>query len=404
MTNNFIPPNFGALEGVKVLVSGVAYAGPFAASLMADYGAEVLSIESTIAPDMIRTGSVFQQMHRNQRAIAMNVPSEKGKEIFLKLIKEHDIFIESSKAGQWEKWGLDDEALWKVNPRLVIAHISGFGQTGLAEYTSRGSWDAIGQAFGGLTSMNGLPDPQPPMMSNPYICDYYTAIYASWACLAAYIKALKTGKGDSVDIAQYETLVYSMGDAIMNYLNKGIEYKRTGLINPKYGAWRTYACKDGSIYCAPAGIGAMKKGLPFLGLKHGSEDIPESWQFTPTGSKGAQLLEEKLTQYCASRTVDEADKELNAVGVLASPIMTHDRMEEHPHYKARKVIAEWEDANGEKIKGPDTLLRFKNSPGKIWRAAPKYGADNEEVLSALGYSEKEIKEFYADKILTKTST
>ncbi|WP_411705992.1 CoA transferase [Edaphovirga cremea] len=404
MDKNNLPPAFGPLAGVKVLVSGVAYAGPFAASLMADYGAEVLSIESTVAPDMIRTGSVFQQMHRNQRAIAMNVPTDEGREIFLKLIKEHDIFIESSKAGQWGRWGLDDEALWESNPKLVIAHVSGFGQTGLPEYTSRGSWDAIGQAFGGISSMNGLAEPEPPMITNPYVCDYYTAIYASWACLAAYIKAQKTGKGDSIDIAQYETLIYSMGDALMNYLNKGIEYKRAGLNNPKYGAWKTYTCKDGSIYCAPAGISAMKKGLPFLGLQHGSEDIPENWQFTPTGTKGAKLLEEKLAEYCAGRTVDEADRELNKVGILASPIMTHDRMEDHPQYKARQVIAQWDDADGKPIKGPNTLLRFKNNPGTIWRGAPKYGSDNEEVLSGLGYSAEEIAKFYKNKILTKVTS
>lgn len=396
-----VAPGFGALEGVKVVVSGVAYAGPFAASLMGDYGADVISVESTVAPDMIRPGSVFQQMHRNQRAIALNVPTEQGKEVFLKLIKETDIFIENSKAGQWAKWGLDDETLWKVNPKLVIAHISGFGQTGLKEYTSRGSWDAIGQAFGGLMSMNGMPDPNPPMISNPYLCDYFTAIYGSWACLAAYIKAQKTGKGDSIDLAQYETLVYTMGDALMNLLNRGIEYKRMGTLNPKYGAWKTYDCKDGQIYCAPAGIGAMKKGLPFLGLVHGSEDIPESWQFTPTGTKGAALLEEKLTEYCASHTVDEADRELNQAGILASPIMTHDRMENHPQYKARNVIAEWTDAQGKKIKGPDTIIRFKNSPGQIWKGAPKYGEDNEAVLSELGYSQEEIAKFYESKVLTQ---
>lgn len=401
MSENNLPSGFGPLDDVKVIVSGVAYAGPFAASLMADYGAQVLSIESTVAPDMIRTGSVFQQIHRNQRAIALNVPSEKGREIFLKLIKDCDIFIENSKAGQWSKWGLDDEALWKVNPRLVIAHISGFGQTGLPEYTRRGSWDAIGQAFGGLMSMNGLPDPAPPIISNPYLCDYFTAVYASWGCLAAYIKALKTGKGDSIDLAQYETLVYTMGDAIMNFLNKGIPYKRAGLTNPKYGAWRTYQCKDGQIYCAPAGLSAMKKGLAFLGLQHGSEDIPEKWQFTPAGTKGAKMLEEKLTEYCAAHTVDETDKELNAVGILASPIMTHERMVDHPQYVARDVIAQWNDANGDAIRGPGTLIRFKNHPGEIWRGAPRYGEDNEEVLRELGYSPQQIDALYQDKTLAK---
>jgi L-carnitine CoA-transferase len=396
-----LPPQFGALNGVKVIVSGVAYAGPFAAGLMSDYGAQVLSLESVFAPDMIRTGSVFQQMHRNQRTMSLNVPTEKGREVFLKLIKEHDIFIENSKAGQWKKWGLDDETLWKVNPKLVIAHVSGYGQTGLPEFTSRGSWDAIGQAFGGMMAMNGAPEPNPPMISNPYLCDYFTAIYASWACLAAYIKAQRTGIGDSIDMAQYEALVYTMGDALMNYLNKGIPYKRQGVNNPKYGAWHTYDCKDGQVYCAPAGVTAMKKGLAFLGLEHGSEHIPEDWQFTPFGTKGAEMLEEKLTEYCAQHTVDEADAELNSVGIITTAIMTHERMESHPHYQARHVIASWEDADGKELKGPDTIIRFKNNPGQIWRGAPKYGWDNEEVLKELGYTDEDIAAMYSEKILNK---
>jgi L-carnitine CoA-transferase len=147
----------------------------------------------------------------------------------------------------------------------------------------------------------------------------------------------------------------------------------------------------------------MKKGLPFLGLCHGSEDIPDTWQFTPFGTKGAKMLEEKLREYCLAHTVDEADRELNEKGILASPIMTHDRMEHHPQYRAREVITEWKNAEGQTLKGPNTIIRFKNHPGKIWRGAPKYGEDNEEVLAELGYNAEDIKALYQNKILTKAN-
>lgn len=399
-------PEFGPLRGVNVVVCGGAIAGPFAAGMMADYGANVTFIENSVGPDMLRPGSFFQHAHRNQRSIALNIPTPQGKEIISRLIKEADIFIENSKAGQWTKWGLSDDVLWEINPKLVIAHASGYGQTGLPEYTKRGSWDAAGQAFGGMTFMNGYPD-KPPIMAFPYLCDYYTAIYTSWSCLAAYINMLKTGQGESIDIAQYEVIVYSMADAIMNYHNRGQVFTRAGERNPKYGSWRVYDCKDGQIYVALAGLSGMRKGLPFLGLEFPSENFPEAMQIIPPGSVAEKMVEEKITAFCADHTLAEADLQFNANGIIASVIMTHAMMTENPQYKAREVITEWEDADGKMIKGPNTLLRFKNNPGQIWRGAPKYGQDNQVVLSSLGFSDEEIQEMKNQNIIvngTKASS
>lgn len=396
-------PVFGPLKGVNVLICGGAIAGPFAAGMMADYGANVTFIENSVGPDMLRPGSYFQHAHRNQKSIALNIPTPEGKEIISRLIKEADIFIENSKAGQWNKWGLSDEVLWGINPKLVIAHASGYGQTGLPEYTKRGSWDAAGQAFGGMTFMNGYPD-KPPIMAFPYLCDYYTAIYTSWSCLAAYINVLKTGQGESIDIAQYEVIVYSMADAIMNYYNRGQVFTRSGERNPKYGSWRVYDCKDGQIYVALAGLSAMRKGLTFLGLEFPSEHFPETIQIIPPGSVAEKLVEEKITEFCANHTLEEADQQFNSNGIIASVIMTHAMMIDNPQYKARNVITEWEDADGKMIKGPNTLLRFKNNPGQIWRGAPKYGQDNQEVLSSLGFSNKEIEEMKSKNIIVSGSS
>jgi L-carnitine CoA-transferase len=231
--------------------------------------------------------------------------------------------------------------------------------------------------------------------------DYLVSIYASWCCLAAYINAQKTGKGESIDLAQYEACVYTMSDAVMHWLNRGLEYKRTGAKNQKYGAWQPYKCKDGEILVVPAGPSFYHKGLPWLGIEIGNETFPKEWQFVPRGSKADEIVQEKLTEYCAKRTVAEADKELNANNVLASPIMTHKDMADHPQYKARGVIAEWEDAEGKKIRGPNAVFKFKNAPAKIWRGAPKYGQDNEEVLAGLGFSDAEIERMYEKNILNK---
>jgi L-carnitine CoA-transferase len=324
-----------------------------------------------------------------------------GREVIKRLVAKSDILIENSKAGQWDKWSMNDETLWSWNRKLVIAHVSGFGQTGDKEYTVRGSYDSIGQAFGGLMFMNGEPEPSSPLSVNPFMSDYLVAMYTSWCCLAAYINTQKTGKGESIDLAQYEACVYTMSDALMNFLNLGITYKRMGEKNPKYGGWQPFQCKDGIIFVVPAGPSVYNKGLPWLGIEIGNETFPADWQFVPRGSKADEIMSAALAKFCADKTVAEAEKELNEHFIFASPIMTHEMMADHPHYKARGTIAEWENIEGKKIKGPNTVFKFRNNPGKIWRGAPKYGQDNEEVLKELGFSAAEISSMYEQKIVNK---
>ena len=154
-------PNFGPLNGVRVVHCSQSLAGPFAASLMADLGADVIWVESAVGQDVSRIapGMAAQLDRRNMRTIKLNVNTPAGKEVLLRLVREADIFLEASKPGQYKKWGLTDEVLWQANPKLVIAHVSGFGQTGDPAYVSRPSFDPIGQAFSGFAAVNGMPEP-----------------------------------------------------------------------------------------------------------------------------------------------------------------------------------------------------------------------------------------------------
>lgn len=145
-------PHFGVLEGLRVVYSGSSIASPYGPSLMADMGADVIWIEHYKNADIQRTGTsygyVAEQDRRNQRTISLNTYSDEGKEIFKRMIKDTDIFIEGSRGGQWERHSLGDDVLWEINPKLSIVHISGFGQYGDPEYVKRASYDPIGQAFG----------------------------------------------------------------------------------------------------------------------------------------------------------------------------------------------------------------------------------------------------------------
>lgn len=394
-------PKFGPLAGVKVVCAGTAVAGPYAASLMSDFGADVIYIESTLAPDAGRAayGGMFKQDHRNQRTIALNIPTTKGKEILLKLLKDADIFIENSKGGQYQKWGLTDEVFWEVNPALVIVHVSGFGQTGIPEYVTRPSWDAIGQSFGTLVSVNGTEDT--PMAVNPFVCDCLSAMYASWAALAAYIRAQKTGEGDSIDVAQFEAVIRGQAGWPLEWFSHGKQPKRTGGENATAAAFKAFKCQDGFVFIAFGGAAIMKRGLEFFGLEYGSELFPKEVPWALQGTEGGKILDTKISEYCSTRTVEEVERELSAIGVPVSPVMTYEMAEKHPHYQAREVFTEWEGVDGEKIKGVNIIPKFKKAPGMIWRGAPKYGMDNDDILAELGYTGDEIQNLYEEKIIVK---
>ena len=169
-------PKFGNLQNLKVLNAGAVIAAPFVCELFAEQGADVIELESTVAPDMYRMyGDAWSVDRRNQRMITLNIPSPEGKEILLQMVKWADVLVESSKGGTWEKWGLTDEVLWEANPALVILHISGFGNWGDPDYVRKASFDPIGQAFSGYSNLNGFPD-SPPSVTKPFTGDFMTGL------------------------------------------------------------------------------------------------------------------------------------------------------------------------------------------------------------------------------------
>jgi len=395
-------PVFGNLDGVKVLSTGAAVAQPHAAELMAEAGATVIHVENGVAPDVTRgIKYAFSSEHRNQLMMSLNIPTPEGKEIFLKLIQWSDIWMESSKGGTYSSWGLTDEYLWEHNPKLIIVHISGFGQTGLPEYVERASYDAIGQAFGGYMFINGMPEPNPPMRTNVYTCDYVSALTGCWSALAALWKAEKTGRGESIDVAQFEVLMRIQTHYPMTYLNDKRLLQRLGNADPMGPGYNVFRCKDDNyVFIAFFGSGVMRRGLPLLGLDK-DPDFPPGIQLALWGTPAGPKLEKALLEYCSAHTADEVDKNMMEVGVPCSKVMNIELAAEDPHYQAREVFVEWDDSEYGTVQGVGVVPKFKNNPGKIWRGAPLYGADNDDILTELGYGEKQIAEFYEKRIISK---
>lgn len=394
-------PNFGLLSGIKVVHSSVSIAGPFAAELYADYGADVIWIENPAAPCMSRsmTGNCWQQDRKNMRNLSMNITRGEGKEIFLKLLEEADVFIEASKGGQYERWGLSDEILWERNPRLVIVHISGFGQTGVPEYVKRPSYDPIAQAFGGYMDMNGFPG-MPSIPTNPLTADYVTALFAFGVSIAAIMKAQKTGKGESIDLAQFELLMRTQSRFPLDYIRNGKKFVKEGSHSKDIAGYGTYKCKDEKeVYLLYLGSGVLQKGLPLMGMNYGSEEVPDGISLLELKTPAGEKLEGRIKTYCESHTAEETEQAFLNAGVPCSRIMSYEDCIDNPQYIAREVFTEWETGSGEKIKGVNIVPKLKNYPGQIWRAAPNIGMDNDDILLELGYGKDEIELFYEKGII-----
>lgn len=404
-------PKFGNLQNLKVLNAAAVIAGPFVCELFAEQGADVIELESTIAPDMYRMyGDAWSVDRRNQRMMSLNIPSPEGREVLFDLVKDADILVESSKGGTWEKWGITDEVLWEANPALVILHISGFGNWGDPSYVSRASFDPIGQAFSGYAQLNGFPD-SPPSITKPFTGDFMTGLMGAWACLAAVIRARETGEGESIDCCQFESLVRLQGATLSDGINHDIQPPRLGNEDLVGACAGSQKCADGYCQVAVGGAGPVKKLVEFFGFAEDPDFQPLGGYPSITRAPGTKSLNEpmpdraskfraKLDAWCEEHTVEEVDRIFSEMGVAVSPHMTYQRMLENPHYQAREVFVDCHDEVTDKtIKQVTMIPRFKKHPGQIVRGGAKYGADTNDILEELGYSEEKIAELYGKGVL-----
>lgn len=394
-------PNFGPLNGVRVVHCSQSLAGPFAASLMADLGADVIWVESAVGQDVSRIapGMAAQLDRRNMRTIKLNVNTPAGKEVLLRLVREADIFLEASKPGQYRKWGLTDEVLWGENPRLVITHISGFGQWGDPDYVSRASYDPIAQAFSGVMYMNGLPGRRsaPAEVS---ISDYYTGYMAAFVSLAAYISAARTGKGDSIDVSQYEsTLRCEAGWPLDIWNDSGRPFVQGKGNNGNVG-FNSYMCSDGrEVYMVIIGPALLKRLMALLDLPYNEGVFAGCINNVKEGTPAGEVLEKAIVDFCASRTSAEAEKAFAEAGLPCSRILSHMEMLDHPHYVARESLTRWQRVDGGELTGQNVTPKLKRNPGRIWRGCPLPGMDNEDILGELGYTRADIEAMYAEGVI-----
>ena len=396
-------PVFGPLAGLKVVHCSQSVAGPFAASMMADFGADVIWVENAAVTDVSRIapGMAAQLDRRNMRTIALNLTTARGRELLLRMIEGADIFMEASRPGQYAGWGLTDEAFWARNPRLVIAHISGFGQYGDPDYVRRASYDPVAQAFSGAMYMNGRPGLR-SFPAEVSISDYYTGFMAADACLAAYISAQRSGEGESIDVSQYESTLRCQAGWPLDAWNRSGRVFEQGKGNNNNVGFNSYMCKDGKeVYMVIIGPKLFRRLMELLGLGYREGVFADCVNNCKEGTPAGEVLEARLKEFCAARTSEEAEAAFVAAGLPCSRILNHEDMLEHPHYLARESITRWPRVGGGEIIGQNVTPKFKNRPGRIWRGCPTVGMDNDDILAELGCTQEEIDACYAEGVVAK---
>lgn len=399
-------PKMGPLQGIKVAFSGISIAGPFAAELMAEWGADVIWLENPKAPDIARGGfgTSGDCERRNMRTMSINYLCDEGREVFKKLIANVDIFLESTKGKHFEKIGYSDEYLWSINPKLVIIHLSGFGQTGLDEFVTRGSYDPIAQAFSGLMQLQGYPgDEYPPQPAHMSVADYLAALHATVGGLAALNRTLDTGKGESVDVCQYECALRCQAQRPGEYWNYGVKPFREGYLNKTAACWGIFETSDNrSIYIIGLGVSPLKILCKLLGFTYGEGDIPEGTIYinryeTETG----KLFQERWIEYCKTHTAQEIEDTLLPHGVTCSKVNNFEDLLNDEGLLEHGTLFTGTTADGRDYVQPCIAPRFKKNPTWVWRPMPGIGADNNDILRDLGYTTNEIKELYEKKVIVR---
>ncbi len=380
----------GALAGVRVIELGQLIAGPFCGQLLGDMGAEVIKVEPPAVDgrsggDPMRNWGQgrakmwWEVVSRNKKCVSANLRLPEGQELVRKLIAQADILIENFKPGTMEKWGLAPERLHAINPRLIIVRVSGYGQTG--PYSARAGFGGIGEAMGGWRYIVGDPD-RPPSRMGVSIGDSLAATYACMGALAALHARARTGRGQIVDSALYESVLQVMESLIPEYAVAGHIRKRSGSILEGISPSNVYPAKDGEFL-----IGANQDTV-FARLCEAMEqpELARSERYASheARARNQRELDEVISKWTYTRTIAELEALMGEHSVPAGRIYRAPEMLEDPHFAARHAIVEVDTARWGKIKMQNAFPFLSDTPSTIRSPAPtEIGQHNAEIYGDL---------------------
>ncbi|WP_328633747.1 CaiB/BaiF CoA transferase family protein [Streptomyces sp. NBC_00356] len=394
MTNPQQDAAKGPLAGLRVLDLATLFAGPICATMLGDFGAEVIKVEHPRRPDPSRghgpskdgVGLWWKTLGRNKKNLTLDLSSPGGREILLKLVAESDVVIENFRPGTLEKWHLGWDELSAANPRLVLARVTGFGQFG--PYARRPGFGTLAEAMSGFAAITGQPD-GPPTLPPFGLADSIAALATSYAIMAALRGRDTTGRGQVVDMAIIEPMLSILGPQATWYDQLGYVQPRTGNRSTNNAPRNTYRTRDEKWVAVSTSAQSIAERV--MHLVGRPEFIDEEWFATGSGrAQHADELDAAVGGWIASHTRDEVVAAFEKAEAAIAPIYDIRDVLADEQYRALDSITELPDPDLGTVKMQNVLFRLSETPGSIqWTGRP-HGSDTDEILDGLGLSQADI--------------
>ncbi|MGW8576123.1 CaiB/BaiF CoA transferase family protein [Streptomyces niveus] len=389
---NTTPP---PLHGLRVLDLATLFAGPLAATMLGDFGAEVIKVEHPTRPDPSRghgpakdgVGLWWKILGRNKRTITLDLATPPGRDLLLRLAADADVVVENFRPGTLEKWGLGWAELSAVNPRLVLARVTGFGQFG--PYSHRPGFGTLAEAMSGFAAMTGEPD-GPPTLPPFGLADSIAALATAYAVMTALNGRATTGRGQVVDLAIIEPILTVLGPQPLWYDQLGYVQPRTGNRSRNNAPRNTYRTACGSWLAVSTSAQSIAERV--MRLVGRQELVDEPWFATGSGrAEHADVLDEAVGAWIARHSREDAMAAFEKAEAAIAPVYDISDVMDDPQYRALDSVVEVPDPELGPIRMQNVLFRLSETPGAIRWAGRPHGADTDAVLTEmLGLSAPEI--------------
>ena len=383
------------LEGLKVVDLTTALNGPFCTMMLADYGATVLKIEPVSGEQCRSWGPIdeksgesgfYNYVNRNKKGATLNLKSPEGLQLFYDLVKDADILVENYRGGVTKKLKIDYETVRKINPTIIYASGSGFGQYG--PITHRPCYDIVAQAMGGMVNLTGFTDTD-PVKVGPSVADHVAGIYLTVGVLLALHHRDVTGEGQQVDVAMFDTIFSLLENSLVKYTIGGYIPERNGNVDPSISPFDVYKCKDGFV---ALGVGNDKLFKTFCQtIRH--EELLEDPRFTTNEDRCNNYipdLQNTIRDWCKDYAKGEIEALMDEAGIPCGPVLNVKEAIEHPHIQAREMMVHCEHPTAGDQYFQGCVIKLSETPGSVDTPSPLLGQHNAEIF---GLTEAQVQEY-----------